>query len=88
MQAYYNSALTAQSVDAVQKIFHDVNLYIATQHYAISLAEPSTFNLVQPWIKGDTGAGTLGDTVTGAGFGDGVPVGVWIDQALKTSLEH
>jgi peptide/nickel transport system substrate-binding protein len=88
MQAYYNSALTAQSVDAVQKIFHDVNLYIATQHYAISLAEPSTFNLVQPWIKGDPGAGTLGDTVTGAGFGDGVPVGVWIDQALKTSLEH
>jgi peptide/nickel transport system substrate-binding protein len=87
-QKAYADALNAQSVDEVKKLLHDVNLYIATQHFAISLAQPSAFNLVQPWIKGNPGAASLGPAITGAGFADGVPVGVWIDQKLKTSLGH
>jgi peptide/nickel transport system substrate-binding protein len=87
-QKQYAAALVAQSVDEVQKILHDTNLYVATQHFAISLAQPSTFNMVQPWIKGNPGANTLGDAVSGAGFADGVPIGVWVDQNLKTSLGH
>ncbi|MFZ2038001.1 MAG: hypothetical protein WAU62_13970 [Dehalococcoidales bacterium] len=64
----------------------DANLYVAEQHFAISLAQPSTFNLVQPWIMGAVGNNTLGNAVTGAGFGDGVPIAVWINQSTKTSL--
>jgi hypothetical protein len=30
----------------------------------------------------------LGDAVTGAGFGDGSPIAVWINQSLKSSLGH
>ena len=87
-QKAYADAMVAESVEAVQKILHDLNLYIATQHYVISLAQPSAFNMVQPWVKGNPGAGTLGPAVTGAGFADGVPIGVWIDQNLKKSLGH
>jgi ABC-type transport system substrate-binding protein len=85
-QKAYNDALAAPSVEAVQKILQDLNLYIATQHFVISLAQPNTFNMVQPWIKGNPGANTLGTATTGTGFGDSVPIGVWIDQNLKKSL--
>jgi len=86
MTNYYNQAVAAQNVPAEQTILQQANLYVAQHHFAISLAQPSIFNMVQPWIKGNPGANTFGDTVTGAGFGDGVPVGVWIDSALKTSM--
>jgi peptide/nickel transport system substrate-binding protein len=85
---FNTQAIAAQSVAAVQQLLHDANLYVAQQHFAISLAQPSTFNMVQPWIGGAVGANTLGDAVTGAGFSDGSPIAVWINQALKTSLGH
>ena len=88
MTNFNNQAIAAQSVAAVQQLLHDANLYVAQNHFAISLAQPSTFNMVQPWIGGAVGANTLGDAVTGAGFGDGSPIAVWINQALKTSLGH
>ncbi len=77
---FNNEAIAAQSIAAVQQLLHDANLYVAQQHFAISLAQPSTFNMVQPWIMGNPGANTLGDAITGTGFGDGVPIGVWIDS--------
>ena len=88
MTKFNNDAIAAQSIAAVQQLLHDANLYVAQQHFAISLAQPSTFNMVQPWIMGNPGANTLGDAVTGAGFGDGVPIGVWVDSNLRASLGH
>ena len=88
MTNFNNQATAAMSVSAVQQLLHDANLYVAQNHFAISLAQPSTFNMVQPWIKGAVGNNTLGDAVTGAGFGDGVPIAVRIDQSLKASLGH
>jgi ABC-type transport system substrate-binding protein len=85
---FNNNAIAATSVAQVQQLLHDENLYIATQHFVVSLAQPSTFNMVQPWIMGAVGANTLGDAVTGAGFGDGSPIAVWINQSLKSSLGH
>jgi peptide/nickel transport system substrate-binding protein len=88
---YNTNAITAQSVSSVKQLLHDENLYIAQQHLAISLAQPSVFNMVQPWVKGNMGVNPLGDAVTGAGFiigagfSDGVPLGVWIDRNLKYS---
>jgi peptide/nickel transport system substrate-binding protein len=87
-QNYYTQANAAQSVAAVQQLLHDLNLYVAQQHFVISLAQPSTFNMVQPWVMGAVGANTLGDAVTGAGFGDGSPIAVWINTSLKSSLGH
>jgi peptide/nickel transport system substrate-binding protein len=88
MNKFYADAQAAPTVAGVQKLLHDCNLYVAQQHFVISLAQPSTFNMVQPWIMGAVGANTLGDAVTGAGFGDGVPIAVWVNQSLKTSLGH
>jgi peptide/nickel transport system substrate-binding protein len=88
MQSFYTQAQAAQSNAAVQKLLHDANLYAAQQHFVISLAQPSTFNMVQPWIMGAVGANTLGDAVVGTGFGDGAPIAVWINPSLKSSLGH
>jgi hypothetical protein len=88
MAKFNSDAIAAQSVGAVQQLLHDANLYVAQNHFAISLAQPSTFNMVQPWVGGAVGNNTLGDAVTGGGFGDGVPIAVWINQSLKTSLGH
>jgi hypothetical protein len=88
MAKFNSDAIAAQSVGGVQQLLHDANLYVAQNHFAISLAQPSTFNMVQPWVGGAVGNNTLGDAVTGGGFGDGVPIAVWINQSLKASLGH
>ena len=88
MVKFNTDAIAAQSVAAVQQLLHDANLYVAQNHFAISLAQPSTFNMVQPWIMGAVGNNTLGDAVVGAGFGDGAPLAVWINTSLKSSLGH
>jgi peptide/nickel transport system substrate-binding protein len=83
VNGYYQQALAAQTVAATQQILHDDDLYIASNNFDISVAQPASFNMVQPWIQGDPGAATLGDAVTGAGFGGGVPIAVWINPALE-----
>jgi len=81
---YYQQAIAAQSVTATAQILHDDNVYIASQNIDISVAQPSTFNMVQPWVQGNPGSATLGDAVLGAGFGGGVPYAVWINPALRS----
>jgi hypothetical protein len=85
MTNFNSEAIAAQSISAVQTLLQQANLYVAQQHFAISLAQPSIFDMVQPWVGGNPGTNSLGDAVTGAGFGDGVPLAVWIDQNLKSS---
>ena len=75
-QKAYNDASASMSIDEVQKILQDTNLYVAKQHFVISIAQPSAFNMVWPWIKGNPGANPLGNYANG----------VWIDQAVKKSL--
>ena len=82
MTKFNSDALAAQSVAAVQQLLHDANLYVAQNHFAISLAQPSQFNMVQPWIKGNPGGQVLGNNRLG------YPCTVWIDSALKASLGH
>jgi len=78
IDAWYAAALVAQDVPTVQQILHDYDLYVAQQHLCISLAQPSSFNMVQPWIKGNPGANALGN------YGNGI----WIDQNLKKSMGY
>jgi peptide/nickel transport system substrate-binding protein len=91
MVKFNADATTAQSISAVQQMLHDANLYVAQNHFAISLAQPSTFNMVQPWIKGNPGPNVLGNATTGTMGGVGsnaTPMGVWIDSKLKASMAH
>jgi peptide/nickel transport system substrate-binding protein len=69
-------ALAATSVDAVKQILHDENLYVAQQHFEICVAQPNSFVLVQPWVKGVTGPPGAGWCWPGP-----FPNGDWIDNS-------
>jgi peptide/nickel transport system substrate-binding protein len=87
--AFYTKALAATSIEGVQQVLRDANEYVARQHFSISLLQPSTFSLVQPWLKGYNGQN---GSVSGAG-GSPSSVGFyvsrfWIDNDLKKKLAH
>jgi peptide/nickel transport system substrate-binding protein len=79
----YAQALAATSVDQVKQILKDENEYMARQHEVISLLQPMSFSLSQPWFKGYVGQ-------YGATYGSWGPsylgfytARFWIDQNIK-----
>ena len=52
---FATKAAAATSVADVQQIVKDANQYVAEQHFVISLLNPMTFCLVQPWLHGYNG---------------------------------
>ena len=84
--AFYDKALAANSVAAVQQVMIDCNKYVAQQHFTICLVAPTTYTLYQPWLKGYDGqtnsiygaTGPLQLGFYGARF--------WIDQKLKDAM--
>jgi ABC-type oligopeptide transport system substrate-binding subunit len=82
--AFYTQALAATSVDQVKEALKGQNLYVAQQHYVISLLNPSSFNLSQPWLKGYLGQSFA---MTGGSSGP-MMIGYyasryWIDSSMK-----
>ena len=82
--AFYPAALNATSIDQVKKIVSDCNLYVAQQHYAISLLQANFFGFSQPWLKGFNGQFGAG------GVNNNYEIGFfvsrfWIDQSVKNS---
>jgi len=53
--AFYPKALAANDVDAVKQVLIDANKYVAEQHFCLSLLQPMTYSLCQPWLKGFNG---------------------------------
>jgi ABC-type transport system substrate-binding protein len=83
--ALYPKALAATSLDEVLRIYRDANEYFARQHFIISLLQPKTFALCQPWLKGYSAQfGSLtGPAVLSFYLGR-----FWIDKNLKKSMGH
>jgi peptide/nickel transport system substrate-binding protein len=52
--ALYQQALAASTVDQVYQILIQANKYVAQSHNLISLLQPTTYTLRQPWLKGYT----------------------------------
>jgi peptide/nickel transport system substrate-binding protein len=50
--AFYTQALAATSTAQVKTILTAANLYVAQQHFVISLLQPYQYALTQPWMKG------------------------------------
>jgi len=48
-------AAAATSLDDIKAALKGANEEVARQHYVISLLQPNTFELVQPWLKGYSG---------------------------------
>ena len=89
MDAFYPKALAATTEDELKQVCKDANERVARQHYVISLLQPVTYVLMQPWLKGYHGQ------IHGLWMGMGGPSRLslygarcWIDGTLKKSLGH
>jgi ABC-type transport system substrate-binding protein len=82
-------AAAASNMNDIKQALKDANERVARQHWVISLLQPYTFEIVQPWLKGYTGqnsafwGGTNGPQLLGFYAGR-----FWIDQNIKKSLGH
>jgi peptide/nickel transport system substrate-binding protein len=82
--AFYPAALAATTVDQVKSILQQANQYLSQQQWVVSLLNPSSFNVYQPWLKGYAGqsfamtGGSSGPMMFGY-YGSRF----WIDQSLK-----
>jgi hypothetical protein len=86
--AFYPAALAATSIAGVKKILTQANQYELQQHYFVSLLQPNTLGLCQPWLKGYNGQnraipGTLVPFLEGF-YG----ARFWIDQNVKKSFGY
>jgi peptide/nickel transport system substrate-binding protein len=53
--AFYPEAVAETSVDDIKQVVQAANEEVAQQHFVISLLQPVTFSLYQPWLKGYNG---------------------------------
>ena len=87
--AFYPKAMAATSLDEVMRIFRDANEYVARQHFAISLLQPMSYSLCQPWLKGfNAQFGSTFGAAGGPGMLSFYLGRFWIDQKLKKSMGH
>jgi len=87
--AFYNKAKDAVSLDEVLRIFRDANEYVARQHIAISVLQPMSYSLCQPWIKGfNAQFGSTFGAAGGPGMLSFYLGRFWVDQKLKRNTGH
>ena len=82
---FYPRALAARNVDEAKQIYREANEYLTRQHFSISLLQPKSFALCQPWFKGYNGQ--FGSVTLAAVLSFDLGR-YWIDQKLKTSLGY
>jgi len=89
IDSFYDKALVTTNEDELKQIMWDMNERVARQHFAISLLQPRSYCLCQPWLKGYhgqihslwmSGGGPSRLSLYGARL--------WIDQKLKKSGGH
>ena len=79
----YAKSMAATSTADFKQALYDLNLYIAQQHYNISLATPNTTAFVQPWLKGYDGQAFAADFAIGAPlFGGFYLSRFWVDPTI------
>jgi ABC-type transport system substrate-binding protein len=82
--ALYPQALAATTIDQVKTLLTQACQIVTQQQFVISLLNPSSFNVYQPWLKGYAGqsfamsGGSSGPMMLGY-YGSRF----WIDQSLK-----
>ena len=87
--AFYAQALAATSVDQAKAVLTAADKYLTEHEWVISLLNPSSFNVYQPWLKGYAGqsfamtGGTSGPMMIGY-----YASRFWIDQTVKKSMGH
>ena len=80
---FITKTLAATNLDDVKEFVKEQSEYVAQQHYVISLLQPMSFCLYQPWLKGYSGQ-TRGISGSSNPFFMGFYAArFWIDQSLK-----
>jgi ABC-type transport system substrate-binding protein len=83
LNTFYPKALAVTNLDEVLQIYRDANEYMVRQHFVVSLLQPTSYALCQPWLKGYS-----------AQFGSVMTYSVlsfdlarfWIDRDMKKSM--
>ncbi len=87
--SFYARALNAASQDEVLRVLREANEYVSRQHFAISLLQPMTYSLCQPWVKGfNAQFGSTWGVVGGPLMLSFYLGRFWIDQKLKKEMGH
>ena len=81
--AFYTQAFASDSLDGCKKALADCNKYLLQQHYVISLVQPMTFSLVQPWLHGYNGQNNALFGTYGPSLLFFYPARFWIDKGIK-----
>ena len=53
--AFYPAAVAATDITSIKSIVSQANLYVAQQHFGVSIVSPNFYSFVQPWLKGYNG---------------------------------
>jgi len=73
----------------MKKILRDTDEYVARQHFSISLLQPMTCSLCQPWLKGfNAQFASIWTPASGPGMLSFYLGRFWIDRELKKSMGH
>jgi ABC-type transport system substrate-binding protein len=87
--ALYAKVMAATSVDEMKNVMRDASEYVARQHFAISVLQPLTYSLCQPWLKGfNAQFGSTWGAAAGPGMLSFYLARFWIDRGLKKSMGH
>jgi ABC-type transport system substrate-binding protein len=87
--ALCSKAMAAANIDEVKQIFRDANEYVARQHFAVSLLQPMSYSLCQPWVKGfNAQFGSSWGAAGGPGMLSFYLGRFWINHELKKSMGH
>jgi ABC-type transport system substrate-binding protein len=82
--AFLTTANAAASLDDVKTAVKNANLYVAQQHFAISLIDAPQFCYCQPWLKGYAQqASSLGGSGGGPQYFGHYAARFWVDSSLK-----
>ena len=86
---FYAKLKAADNLDEILQIFRNVNEYVARQHVAISVLQPLTYSLCQPWLKGfNAQFGSTWGAAAGPGMLSFYLARFWINHDLKKSKGH
>ena len=81
--ALVDAARVAASVEELQRLSSEADMYNISQHWYLMGPVPPWFNVTQPWVIGFDGGSILGLQNQNAVFAR-----LWIDQELKKAMGH
>jgi hypothetical protein len=81
--------MSATTIDGLKQVVQDANKEVAEQHFVISLLQPSSFGLYQPWLVGYDGQyEAIGGVALGPQLLGFYGARFWINQSVKQGLGH